>query len=99
MAEHFWNEKHALYGDALEGLEIKDINNEQRHERDAAKENDKFKEKYWGKSIQELDLSNCQRCTTSYRLLPEDVTISHLSFLCLSLLLCMVIYMFNKLLL
>ncbi|PWA68565.1 SIN3-like 4 [Artemisia annua] len=26
-----------------------------------------YKEKYWGKSIQELDLSICQRCTPSYR--------------------------------
>lgn len=46
---------------------------EQRRETDGAKEKDRCKEKYWGKSIQELDLSNCQSCTPSYRLLPEDV--------------------------
>lgn len=31
------------------------------------------KEKYMAKPIQELDLSNCERCTPSYRLLPENV--------------------------
>ncbi|KAF3625274.1 Paired amphipathic helix protein Sin3-like 1 [Capsicum annuum] len=48
---------------------------EQRRETDGAKEKDRCKEKYWGKSIQELDLSNCKRCTPSYRLLPEDYPI------------------------
>lgn len=34
------------------------------------------KEKYnWNKPISELDLSNCQRCTPSYRLLPKNVII------------------------
>lgn len=46
---------------------------EQKRETDGAKEKDRYKEKYWGKSIQELDLSNCERCTPSYRLLPDDV--------------------------
>jgi len=46
---------------------------EQKREIDGGKEKDRYKEKYWGKSIQELDLSNCQSCTPSYRLLPEDV--------------------------
>ncbi|KAK1352436.1 Paired amphipathic helix [Heracleum sosnowskyi] len=68
--EHFWNEGHAS-----KGVKIEDKDNEQRRDLDAAKEKDRFKEKYWGKSIQELDLSNCQRCTTSYRLLPEDYPI------------------------
>lgn len=31
------------------------------------------KEKYMAKPIQELDLSNCERCTPSYRLLPKNV--------------------------
>ncbi|KAI3751551.1 hypothetical protein L2E82_22640 [Cichorium intybus] len=44
---------------------------ENRREMDTVKE-DMYKEKYWGKSIQELDLSYCQRCTPSYRLLPDD---------------------------
>ncbi|XP_075105743.1 paired amphipathic helix protein Sin3-like 2 isoform X3 [Nicotiana tabacum] len=48
---------------------------EQKREIDGGKEKDRYKEKYWGKSIQELDLSNCKRCTPSYRLLPEDYPI------------------------
>nr|GEV80840.1 paired amphipathic helix protein Sin3-like 2 isoform X1 [Tanacetum cinerariifolium] len=52
---------------------------EHRREVDANREKDKFKEKYWGKSIQELDLSNCQRCTPSYRLLPDDYPIPSVS--------------------
>lgn len=48
---------------------------EREHKRDleAAKEKERSKEKYMGKSIQELDLSDCERCTPSYRLLPPDV--------------------------
>ncbi|XP_076914663.1 paired amphipathic helix protein Sin3-like 2 isoform X1 [Bidens hawaiensis] len=52
---------------------------ENRRETDANKEKDRCKEKYWGKSIQELDLSNCQRCTPSYRLLPDDYPIPSVS--------------------
>ncbi|KAJ9540584.1 hypothetical protein OSB04_027090 [Centaurea solstitialis] len=52
---------------------------EHRREIDAGKEKDRYKEKYWGKSIQELDLSNCQRCTPSYRLLPDDYPIPSVS--------------------
>lgn len=49
---------------------------EQRRELEAAaKEKDRFKDKYWGKSIQELDLTNCERCSPSYRLLPADYPI------------------------
>ncbi|XP_071731094.1 paired amphipathic helix protein Sin3-like 2 isoform X2 [Rutidosis leptorrhynchoides] len=51
---------------------------EHRRETDAAKDV-KFKEKYWAKSIQELDLSDCQRCTPSYRLLPDDYPIPSVS--------------------
>lgn len=40
---------------------------------EAAKEKERSKEKYMEKSIQELDLSECERCTPSYRLLPSDV--------------------------
>ena len=57
-------------------LEEKD--KDQRHELDGGtKEKERYREreKYMGKSIQELDLSNCQRCTPSYRLLPQDVWI------------------------
>lgn len=31
------------------------------------------KDKYMAKPIQELDLSNCERCSPSYRLLPKNV--------------------------
>lgn len=33
------------------------------------------KDKYLAKPIQELDLSNCERCTPSYRLLPKNYSI------------------------
>ncbi|KAL4362985.1 hypothetical protein GQ457_04G006650 [Hibiscus cannabinus] len=33
------------------------------------------KDKYFGKPINELDLSNCERCTPSYRLLPRNYPI------------------------
>ncbi|KAL9673031.1 hypothetical protein QQ045_029284 [Rhodiola kirilowii] len=36
---------------------------------------DRHREDYLAKSIQELDLSNCQRCTPSYRHLPDDYPI------------------------
>ncbi|XP_071735041.1 paired amphipathic helix protein Sin3-like 2 isoform X1 [Rutidosis leptorrhynchoides] len=48
---------------------------ESRREIDANKEKDKYK----GKCIQELDLANCQRCTPSYRLLPDDYPIPSVS--------------------
>ncbi|PPE00510.1 hypothetical protein GOBAR_DD02460 [Gossypium barbadense] len=46
---------------------------EEKREIEAAKEKEIYK--YMGKSIQELDLSNCQSCTPSYRLLPDDYPI------------------------
>ena len=36
------------------------------------------KDKYLAKPINELDLSNCERCTPSYRLLPKNVITSHI---------------------
>ncbi|KAL0874369.1 hypothetical protein Bca101_024074 [Brassica carinata] len=53
---------------------IKAEEKERDHKRDleAAKEKERSKEKYMEKSIQELDLSECERCTPSYRLLPSD---------------------------
>ncbi|XP_023760329.1 paired amphipathic helix protein Sin3-like 2 [Lactuca sativa] len=68
-----WNEGHVSKSSRIEEKE-----REHRREADAAKE-DMYKEKYWGKSIQELDLSNCQRCTPSYRLLPDDYPIPSVS--------------------
>lgn len=32
-----------------------------------------IRDKYIGKSINELDLADCESCTPSYRLLPKDV--------------------------
>ncbi|PWA44006.1 SIN3-like 2 [Artemisia annua] len=68
-----WNEGHTSKSTRNEEKE-----RDHRREIDAAKE-DMYKEKYWGKSIQELDLSNCQRCTPSYRLLPDDYPIPTVS--------------------
>ncbi|KAL3526003.1 hypothetical protein ACH5RR_014375 [Cinchona calisaya] len=65
-----WNEGHGS-----KTLKVEEKDKEQKHDLDSGKEKDRYKEKYWGKSIQELDLSNCQRCTPSYRLLPEDYPI------------------------
>ncbi|KAG4395714.1 hypothetical protein GLYMA_19G016300v4 [Glycine max] len=54
-------------------LEEKD--KEHKRDLDGAKEKERYREKYMGKSIQELDLSDCKRCTPSYRLLPADYPI------------------------
>ena len=67
MAESLWSEAHASKSTREEEKE--------RHEAEASKVKDKSKEKYWAKSIQELDLSDCQRCTHSYRLLTDDVSL------------------------
>ena len=37
------------------------------------------KDKYMAKPIQELDLSNCEQCTPSYRLLPKNVRFINIS--------------------
>lgn len=54
-------------------VKVEEKDKEQKREVEGAKEKERYREKYWAKSIQELDLSNCERCTPSYRLLPEDV--------------------------
>ncbi|CAN8256262.1 unnamed protein product [Cochlearia groenlandica] len=56
---------------------IKEEEKEREHKRDleVAKDKERSKDKYMGKSIQELDLSDCERCTPSYRLLPADYPI------------------------
>lgn len=43
------------------------------------------KDKYFSKPINELDLSNCDRCTPSYRLLPKNVYSASLACLYFSL--------------
>ncbi|CAK9139177.1 unnamed protein product [Ilex paraguariensis] len=62
-------------GYVSKSTKVEDKDKEQKHEMDGHKEKERYKEKYWGKSIQELDLSNCRRCTPSYRLLPADYQI------------------------
>ncbi|KAL8124106.1 hypothetical protein AgCh_011927 [Apium graveolens] len=68
IVEHFWTE-----GFASKILKVEERERDPRRDIDLIKERDRVKEKYWGKSIQELDLTSCQRCTPSYTLLPDDV--------------------------
>ena len=56
---------------------LEDKEKEHKREMDGSKEKERYN-KYMGKSIQELDLSDCKRCTPSYRLLPADVYNLHL---------------------
>ncbi|XP_022740685.1 paired amphipathic helix protein Sin3-like 2 isoform X3 [Durio zibethinus] len=69
--------KKSLSGDghASRPFKLEEKDREQKREMEGAKEKERFREKYMAKSIQELDLSNCQRCTPSYRLLPDDYPI------------------------
>lgn len=67
IAETLWNE-----GNSSKSLKIEEKDKEPKREVEGGKD-DRCNLKYWGKSIQELDLSDCQRCSPSYRLLPEDV--------------------------
>lgn len=62
-------------GHLTRSLKVEDKDKEQKRESDGAKEKERCREKYLYKSIQELDLSTCERCTPSYRLLPDDVWI------------------------
>ncbi|XVF60417.1 hypothetical protein PTKIN_Ptkin08bG0044100 [Pterospermum kingtungense] len=62
-------------GHASRPLKLEEKDREHKREMEAAKEKERYREKYMAKSIQELDLSNCQRCTPSYRLLPDDYPI------------------------
>ncbi|GMI68431.1 SIN3-like 2 [Hibiscus trionum] len=68
--------KKSLSGDAHASRPFKlEKDREHKCEPEAAKEKERFRGEYMEKSIQELDLSNCQRCTPSYRLLPDDYPI------------------------
>ncbi|KAJ6423884.1 hypothetical protein OIU84_024789 [Salix udensis] len=62
-------------GQASRSLKLEDKDKDQK-QIDRAKEKERCREKYMAKSIQELDLSNCERCTPSYRFLPDDYPIS-----------------------
>ena len=59
-------------GQASRSLKLEEKDKDQK-QIDRAKEKERCREKYMAKSIQELDLSNCERCTPSYRFLPDDV--------------------------
>ncbi|GAA0174502.1 chromatin/chromatin-binding, or -regulatory protein [Lithospermum erythrorhizon] len=65
--------KRSLWHEGPPSRSLRGDDKEQKRETD--KEKERCKEKYWQKSIQELDLSDCRRCTPSYRLLPEDYPI------------------------
>ncbi|KAL8095292.1 hypothetical protein AgCh_036669 [Apium graveolens] len=54
IAEHFWTE-----GFASKTLKVEERERDPRRDIDIIKERDRVKEKYWGKSIQELDLTSC----------------------------------------
>ncbi|KAK6913176.1 Paired amphipathic helix [Dillenia turbinata] len=56
-------------------VKLDDKDKDRRRDIEGAKEKERNREKYLSKSIQELDLSNCQTCTPSYRLLPDDYPI------------------------
>ncbi|EYU34691.1 hypothetical protein MIMGU_mgv1a0002561mg, partial [Erythranthe guttata] len=62
-------------GNSSKAPRVEEKDKEQKREVEVGKEKDKYNLKYWGKSIQELDLSNCDRCSPSYRRLPEDYPI------------------------
>uniref|UniRef100_A0A2P2MR97 Paired amphipathic helix protein Sin3-like 2 n=1 Tax=Rhizophora mucronata TaxID=61149 RepID=A0A2P2MR97_RHIMU len=62
-------------GHVSRSIKMEDKEKEHKREFDVAKEKERYREKYTAKSIQELDLSDCQRCTPSYRLLPNDYPI------------------------
>lgn len=60
------------------GVKDKDRETRERDRLDRSRDAHKMslfssKDKYMAKPINELDLSNCERCTPSYRLLPKDV--------------------------
>ncbi|XP_075475269.1 paired amphipathic helix protein Sin3-like 2 [Primulina tabacum] len=63
-------------GNSSKALKIEDKEKEQRREVESGKEKERYNLKYWGKSIQELDLSDCRSCSPSYRLLPDDYPIA-----------------------
>ena len=65
----------------------RDLEREREKDRDRLKDSvahkvpSIMKDKYnWAKPISELDLSACERCTPSYRLLPKSVSFSILFY-------------------
>lgn len=68
VAESFGSEEQAS-----RSMEVEEKEREHKPDLEVVNETEQCKEEYVGKSIQELDLSNCECCTPSYRLLPPDV--------------------------
>ncbi|XP_060959025.1 paired amphipathic helix protein Sin3-like 2 isoform X2 [Cannabis sativa] len=66
-------------GHTTRPLKVEDKEKDQKRDTEASKEKERCREKYLAKSIQELDLSSCQRCTPSYRFLPDDYPIPTVS--------------------
>ncbi|KAG2245491.1 hypothetical protein Bca52824_085119 [Brassica carinata] len=56
---------------ASRSMEVEEKEREHKPDLEVVNETEQYK-RYVGKSIQELDLSNCECCTPSYRLLPSD---------------------------
>ncbi|CAL9219216.1 unnamed protein product [Arabidopsis halleri] len=56
-------------------VKVEEKESEHKPDLEAVKETEQYKEEYMGKSIHELDLSDCECCTPSYRLLPADYPI------------------------
>ncbi|XP_024018495.1 paired amphipathic helix protein Sin3-like 2 isoform X1 [Morus notabilis] len=66
-------------GHSTKPVRVEDKEKEQKRDVEGSKEKERCREKYMGKSIQELDLSDCKRSTPSYRLLPDDYPIPSVS--------------------
>ncbi|KAL1211316.1 Paired amphipathic helix protein Sin3-like 1 [Cardamine amara subsp. amara] len=56
-------------------MKVEEKEREHKPDLEAVKETEQYKEEYIGKSIHELDLTDCECCTPSYRLLPPDYPI------------------------
>ncbi|XP_010463539.1 PREDICTED: paired amphipathic helix protein Sin3-like 1 isoform X2 [Camelina sativa] len=56
-------------------MKVEEKDRDHKPDLEAVKETEQYKDEYMGKSIQELDLSDCECCTPSYRLLPADYPI------------------------
>ncbi|CAL0317223.1 unnamed protein product [Lupinus luteus] len=68
---------------ASRSSKLEDKDKEKKRDMDGGKEKERYKDnKYMDKSIQELDLNDCECCSPSYRRLPADYpfpTVSHRS--------------------
>ncbi|KAI4320443.1 hypothetical protein MLD38_033924 [Melastoma candidum] len=69
----------SVEGRVNRSVKLEERDKELKREAEGPKERERSKEKYMWKSIQELDLSDCQRCTPSYCLLPDDYPIPQAS--------------------